>query len=62
MEEMPGMIRPDLQALFPACAGVIPIVTHPAVPPLAFPHLCGGDPILTALPTPVALFSPPVRG
>ena len=44
MEEMPGMIRPDLQALFPACAGVIPSRSTLQRLSLSFPRLRGGDP------------------
>ena len=62
MDEMPGMIRPDLQALFPACAGVNPWRRSPlrSVPP--FPRLCGGDPIFFESTDYGKVFSPPTRG
>ena len=56
MDEMPGMIRPDLQALpqvkdrifspplFPAHAGVIPMQPAAARPQETFPRIRGGDP------------------
>lgn len=62
MEEMPGMIRPDLQALFPACAGVIPMKPWVTEVCSTFSRLCGGDPYCHFPSNPEAGFSPPTRG
>ena len=62
MDEMPGMIRPDLQALFPAYAGVILSVTRCRAASATFPRLCGGDPHETLGNRSMLHFSPPVRG
>lgn len=62
MDEMPGMIRPDLQALFPACAGVIPMKPWVTEVCSTFSRLCGGDPHVIMKMGWSNLFSPPVRG
>ena len=62
MDEMPGMIRPDLQALFPACAGVILCSGSTRHRCATFPRLCGGDPNMKYYRVEVSAFSPPVRG
>ena len=74
MDEMPGMIRPDLQALpqvkerifsphlFPACAGVILAAGTRRAAIAAFPRTCGGDPSIWSIVGYTVLFSPHVRG
>ena len=74
MDEMPGMIRPDLQALpqvkerifsphlFPACAGVILAAGTRRAAIAAFPRTCGGDPSRWNPPCCNSRFSSHMRG
>ena len=62
MDEMPGMIRPDLQALFPAHAGVIPSCPVTGGLSMSFPRLRGDDPTERRVQQLIANLSPPTRG
>ena len=62
MDEMPGMIRPDLQALFPACAGVILCSGSTRHRCATFPRLRGGDPDYNPNKVSEENFSPSMRG
>ena len=67
MAEMPGMIRPDLQALpqvkdrmtflylelAQACGQMLDGT---------FPRMRGGDPVVSGVPAAITLFSPHTRG
>ena len=55
------MLR-DLFSLFPACAGVILLTDNSPNELLAFPRMCGGDPMLSNLVANGLNFSPHVRG
>ncbi len=52
----------DLFGLFPACAGVILSSMASRISSVAFPRLCGGDPLVDGLQNLIGGFSPPVRG
>ena len=74
MDEMPGMIRPYLQALpqvkerifsphlFPACAGVILAAGTRRAAIAAFPRTCGGNPKPYCQAWQPEHFSPHTRG
>ena len=77
MGEIPGIIRPELQALpqikdrmtfhdekplFPACAGVIPDAERRVARGCPFPRVCGGDPWPAVMEYAESIFSPRVRG
>ena len=49
-------------ALFPACAGVIPKMGTCSTCSATFPRMCGGDPGSTRVQLEVTAFSPHVRG
>ena len=51
-----------LPVLFPACAGVIPILGSLEYDILAFPRVCGGDPAGRGQCELAYYFSPRVRG
>lgn len=60
MDEMPGMIRPDLQAL-PQVKDRMTFCME-NVQPLTFPRTCGGDPKAYTHLDSDLLFSPHTRG
>ena len=70
MDEMPGMIRPDLQALpqvkdrifSPHMRGVIPKGAGQGRADGSFPRIRGGDPMCTYSATEHGFFSPHTRG
>ena len=55
------MLR-DLFSLFPAYAGVIPVVYSYHCETDAFPRICGGDPYVAGYVTKKLYFSPHMRG
>ena len=60
MDEMPGMIRPDLQAL-PQVKDRMTFCME-NVQPLTFPRTCGGDPEPQFIADFLVNFSPHTRG
>ena len=55
-------MKPKTKSLFPAYAGVIPVVLDELKCLYAFPRIRGGDPIVFENKTATAGFSPHTRG
>ena len=55
------MLR-DLFSLFPAYAGVILSKYIPSLKIVAFPRICGGDPLAAKITGTILAFSPHMRG
>ncbi len=46
MQNIISLIFRYFLSLFPACAGVIPVILPAAACSASFPRMCGGDPIV----------------
>ena len=55
------MLR-DLFSLFPAYAGVIPLLVAEYLAVFPFPRICGGDPMMSFISSMLSNFSPHMRG
>ena len=62
MQNIISLIFRYFLSLFPACAGVIPLLLQAVLKCLTFPRMCGGDPRNTAVSRIAYGFSPHVRG
>ena len=62
MQNIISLIFRYFLSLFPACAGVIPETLLFLVLHMAFPRMCGGDPVYAGQMIKPMDFSPHVRG
>ena len=62
MQNIISLIFRYFLSLFPACAGVIPLLGSSVWRSTTFPRMCGGDPRFHNLTDTKKSFSPHVRG